>query len=60
MIKLLSDLIDQLPAILVTITVLFFLWGIGYLITADVERVTEFKHQCIEAGLQYINGSCVK
>lgn len=60
MIKVLDNLIDQLPWILLTIAAMFFLWGLGYLITLDTRQSVEYKQQCIEAGMQYISGSCVK
>lgn len=60
MIKILDNLIDQLPAILLAIVTLFFLWGLGYLILADMEDSAVFKEQCVSAGNQYVKGSCVK
>lgn len=60
MIKVLDNLVDQLPWILLTIAAMFFLWGLGYLITLDTQQSVEYKQQCIEAGMQYISGSCVK
>jgi hypothetical protein len=47
-------------ATLAAVVAVFFLWGIGYLITSDSDRIINFKKQCIENGMQYINGSCVK
>lgn len=47
-------------AALAAVVGLFFLWGVGYLITSDADRIIGFKKQCIENGMQYINGSCVK
>lgn len=60
MIKLLDNFIDQLPIILLAAVSVFFLWGIGYLILADMEDKKVFREQCIAAGNQYVNGSCVK
>jgi hypothetical protein len=60
MIKLLDNLIDQLPIILLAAVSVFFLWGIGYLILADMEYSRVFKEQCVAAGNQYVNGDCMK
>ena len=60
MIKILDNIIDQLPAILLAIVTLFFLWGLGYLILADMEDKKVFREQCVAAGNQYVKGSCVK
>lgn len=60
MIKVLDNLIDQLPWILLTIAALFFMWGLGYLVVNDMATSKEYKQQCIEAGMQYVSGSCVK
>ncbi len=47
-------------ATLAATVALFFLWGIGYLISSDADRIIEFKYQCIQSGMQYVSGSCVK
>ena len=60
MIKLLDNLIDQLPVILLAAVSVFFMWGLGYLILADMEDNGVFKEQCVAAGNQYVKGSCVK
>jgi len=60
MIKLLDNLIDQLPIILLAAVSVFFMWGLGYLILADMEDKRIFKEQCVAAGTQYVNGNCVK
>lgn len=60
MIKVLDNLIDQLPWILLTIAALFFMWGLGYLVVNDMATDKEYKQQCIAAGMQYVSGSCVK
>ena len=60
MIKLLDNLIDQLPVILLAAVSVFFLWGLGYLILADMEDNRMFKEQCVATGNQYVKGSCVK
>lgn len=60
MTKVLDNLIDQLPWILLTIGALFFMWGLGYLILSDMATIKDFKQQCVAAGMQYISGSCVK
>jgi hypothetical protein len=53
-------LVDYTVEILVATVAIFFLWGIEYMIQIDQTRQFEFKQQCIEAGMQYISGSCVK
>ena len=60
MIKLLDNLIDQLPVILLAAVSVFFMWGLGYLILADMEDNRVFKEQCVATGNQYVKGSCVK
>lgn len=60
MIKLLDNLIDQLPVILLAAVSVFFIWGLGYLILADMEDNRVFKEQCVATGNQYVKGSCVK
>jgi hypothetical protein len=60
MIKLLDNLIDQLPIILLAAVSVFFMWGIGYLILADMKDSAVFKEQCVAAGNQYVKGNCVK
>ena len=54
------DLIDQIPVILLAVCAIFFMAGLGYIITSDMDRSREFKQQCIESGMQYVSGSCVK
>jgi hypothetical protein len=60
MIKLLDNLIDQLPIILLAAVSVFFMWGLGYLILADMKDSAVFKEQCVAAGNQYVKGNCVK
>ena len=60
MIKVLDNLIDQLPWILLTVAAIFFMWGLGYLVVKDMATSKEYKQQCIAAGMQYVSGSCVK
>lgn len=45
---------------LIACVITFFLWGLGYLVTTDADRTMELKKQCIESGMQYIGGNCVK
>ena len=54
------DLIDHIPVILIATVAIFFIWGLGYLIINDMAQSREFKQQCIESGMQYVSGSCVK
>ncbi len=54
------DLIDQIPAILLAACAIFFMWGLGYIVINDMAESREFKQQCIESGMQYVSGSCVK
>ena len=37
----------------------FFMWGIGYLIMADMEYSAGLKEQCIAAGKQIVEGNCI-
>ena len=37
----------------------FFMWGIGYLIVADMKYVANLKSECIAAGKQVVEGNCV-
>jgi Trk-type K+ transport system membrane component len=53
-------LIDYTTEILFAIVVLFVLGGLGFLINIDMADSKEFKRQCIEAGMQYVKGSCVR
>lgn len=55
-----SKLLDHTAEILVAGVIIFFLWGIGYLVTLDIQHGVEFRGKCIEAGMQYLDGSCVK
>ena len=50
----------HLEGILITIGVLVFMVGLGYLITTDMNQSQVRYNICIEAGKQYILGSCVK
>jgi hypothetical protein len=34
-------------------------WGIGYLITVDMENSAQLKEQCIAAGKQIVGGNCI-
>jgi hypothetical protein len=53
-------LVDYTPQILITIVVLAFLFVTGYLIATDVANDQEIVTQCIAAGMEYINGDCMK
>jgi hypothetical protein len=53
-------LIDYTTEILFAVVVIFVLGGLGFLIITDMEDSKEFKRQCIEAGMQYVRGSCVR
>jgi hypothetical protein len=55
-----KDLIDYTPHTLLAVCAIFLTWGMGYLIISDMDKSLEFKQQCIESGMQYINESCVK
>jgi len=54
------DLIYHIPVILIAAVTIFFMWGLGYLIVHDMAQSREFKQQCIESGMQYVEGSCVR
>jgi hypothetical protein len=53
-------LIDYTAEILFFVVVLFVLGGLGYLIGIDMADSKEFKRQCIEAGMQYVERNCVR
>jgi len=38
----------------------FFLFGVGYMATQDMIQSQDRYNTCIEAGKQYISGSCVE
>jgi hypothetical protein len=51
---------EHIPAFIVATLVLFFMAGVGYLIVLDTRYAVQFRQQCIESGMQYVNGSCIK
>jgi hypothetical protein len=53
-------LVDYTPEILVTIVIISFLFGVGYLITIDIANNQDIATQCIAAGMEYIRGDCMK
>lgn len=55
-----SNILDYTTEILFAGVIVFTLWGIGYLITKDEDRALLFKQQCVESGMQYISGDCVR
>jgi len=55
-----SRLIDYTSEILVAIVVIFSIWGMGYMITLTMNQTQEFKSRCVDAGMQYSGGSCLK
>lgn len=55
-----SKLLDYTVEILVATIVLAGLVTVGYMATRGIQQNQEFKTQCIAAGMQYVNGSCVK
>lgn len=57
MLKLLDNHMDVL--LIVTLCGLF-VFGVGYMITQDTIRSQARYNTCIEAGKQYISGSCVE
>lgn len=57
MLKLLDNHMD---AILVVAAGVLFLFGIGYMVTQETIRDQARYNTCIEAGKQYISGSCVE
>ena len=57
----LSDILRwHLDAILFFIAVLIILYGIGILISNDMAKTERQFNACIEAGKQYVSGSCVE
>jgi hypothetical protein len=57
MLKLLDTHMDVL---LISALGGFFLFGVGYMVTQDLIRDQDRYNTCIEAGKQYISGSCVE
>lgn len=57
MLKLLDN---HLTTILLVALAGFFLFGISYMINQDTKRSEARFAICIEAGKQYIQGSCVE
>lgn len=57
MLKLLDN---HLTTILLVALAGFFLFGMGYMINQDTKRTEARYAICIEAGKQYIQGSCVE
>jgi hypothetical protein len=55
-----QNMTEHVPAILITTISALFLYGVGTMITQDENRALLFKQQCIESGMQYIEGSCIK
>lgn len=55
-----KELIKYTTEILITLCVILFLWGVGYLITCDMQRELDFGTKCLAAGMQYVHGACVK
>jgi hypothetical protein len=51
---------EHIPVLIICSLTAFFFWGVGYMITQDENRKLLFKQQCIESGMQYINGSCIE
>jgi hypothetical protein len=50
---------QYLTEILVSIVILVFLVGVGYLIKSDIANDELRYKSCIEAGKQYVLGSCI-
>jgi len=62
-----KELVNYTTEILIALCVILFLWGVGYLITCDMQRELDdmqreldFGTKCLAAGMQYVHGSCVK
>jgi hypothetical protein len=51
---------EHIPAFLITAISALFLYGVGYLISQAENRAVLFQQQCIESGMQYVEGSCIK
>ena len=41
-------------------SVVFFMWGIGYLLMQEIEKTDTMYEVCIAADKQWIDGNCVK
>jgi len=55
-----KELISYTTEILIALCAIFFLWGVGYLITSDTQRQLDFATKCLESGSSYIKGTCIK
>lgn len=51
---------EHVPLFIIAVILITFMLGFGYMITQDENRRLIFKQQCIESGMQYANGSCLK
>ena len=51
---------EHIPLILIAVILITFMVGFGYMITQEENRRMLFKQQCVESGMSYISGSCVK
>lgn len=55
-----NKLLEYTVEILIAGVAIFFLWGIGYLISIDTARAERLQQECIKAGMQWISGDCIK
>lgn len=54
------DFWDNLVPMSAIALVGFFIYGLGHLILADMEKSKERYDQCISADMQWVEGNCVK
>ena len=50
---------DDVPMVGILGLCAFLVWGVGYLITVDMENSAQLKEQCIAAGKQIVEGNCI-
>lgn len=55
-----DKLFDNIAVVLVSLIIITFLLGFGYLIVLDIHYDAVLKEKCIAAGMQYISSNCVR
>lgn len=51
---------DNIVELSVIVGFVFFIWGIGYVITQEMKRTDAMYEACIAADKQWIKGNCVR
>jgi hypothetical protein len=58
--RVLGDLINQLPILAAMAMIGMLLYGLGGLIATDQKNAFELRTACIDAGMQVLQGGCVR